>query len=222
MTQQTWRVLIADDHAVTRQGIVLLSQGLRDVEVAGEASTGREAIELCRVVRPNLVLMDLDMPEMGGVDAIRVLKDEWPDLAILVLTVHEDGEAVFEAIRAGASGYLAKSCTIDDIRRAFDAVRAGGAYLTSSIAGTALDYLSRKADEVHDATSAIETTTPREREVLALLGRGLSARRIASRLGISERTVNTHIGHIYRRFGVNNRVDAVREGMRLGLVESPR
>lgn len=222
MSEAPWRVVVADDHAVARHGIRLLVESLHGVEVVGEAATGAEAVELARDLEPDLVLMDLDMPEMGGVEAIAQLKEHMPALPVLVLTVHEDGEAVYEAIRVGAAGYLSKAASIDVIREAFTALRSGGAYLTPTIAASALSHLSAKAEEARLAAVADELTTPREREILALLGRGLSARRIASRLGISERTVNTHVGHIYRRLGVNNRVDAVREGMRLGLVESPR
>lgn len=218
----TWRVLIVDDHPVTRHGLHLMAANIDGVEVVGEAETGAHALEVAAERRPNLILMDLDMPEMGGLDAIRRIKADMPDVDILVLTVHEDEESIFEAISSGASGYLAKSSTVDEIRSALHALNAGGAYITPSMAGKALRYVSRKAEEVKQASMAVEMTTPREREILELLGRGLSARRIASRLGISERTVNTHVGHIYRRLGVNNRVDAIREGMRLGLVEAPR
>lgn len=217
-----WKVLIVDDHAVTRHGLKLMAENLDDVEVVGEAETGAEALRAAREFQPNVVLMDLDMPEMGGIEAIGHLKKDMPDVDVLVLTVHEDEEAVFDAISAGASGYLAKSASVDEIRGALRALRSGGAYITPTMAGKALRFVSRKADEVKRTAEAVDMTTPREREILDLLGRGFSARRIASRLGISERTVNTHVGHIYRRLGVNNRVDAVREGMRLGLVESPR
>lgn len=216
-----FRIVVADDHAVTRQGIRLLVSDIEDAEIVGEAATGAEAVSGCRELKPDLVLMDLDMPELGGKEAIEQIRAEMPEVAVLVLTVHEDGEAVFDAIRAGASGYLSKASSMQDLREAFGALRQGGAFMTPKVAGTALGYLSRKAEETHKSVTGADKTTPREREILELLGRGLSARRIASRLGISERTVNTHVGHIYRRLGVNNRVDAIREGMRLGLVESP-
>lgn len=222
MIEPRCRILICDDHAVTRHGLRLMAETIDGVEVVGEAETGGEALEKASTLRPDLVMMDLDMPEMGGLEAIRKLKAEMPEVDVLVLTVHEEEQPIFDAIASGAAGYLAKSSGVDEIRGALVAVRAGGGYITPAMAGRALRYVSKKADDVNRAASAVDMTTPREREILALLGKGLSARRIATRLSISERTVNTHVGHIYRRLGVNNRVDAVREGMRLGLVESPR
>ncbi len=217
-----WRVLIADDHAVTRSGIRLMAEMVDGFEVVGEAATGTEAIRLCGELHPDLVLMDLQMPEMHGIECTRRVKEQFPDIQVLILTVHEDEEAVFEAIRAGASGYLSKTASVSDVRTALDAVRSGGTYLTPSIAGIAIRSLSKRVNEAHKASRASDLTTQREREVLGLLAKGLSARAIASRLGISERTVNTHIGHAYRKLGVNNRVDAILAAMRLGLVETPR
>lgn len=221
LTEQTCRVFIVDDHAVARTGLRLLAEALPGVTVVGEASTGIEAVEACRTLRPDVVLMDLEMPEMDGIEATRRLKREVGDTAVLVLTVHDDDASILDAIRAGVSGFLPKSAGLDEIQAAFEALRSGGAYLSAAIGGRALDYLSKKAGEAERTAEAWELITGREREILGLLGRGLSARRIATRLGISERTVNTHVSHVYRRLGVNNRVDAVREGMRLGLIESP-
>ena len=215
------KVLIADDHPVSRQGVRLMIEMLPGVEVVGEANNGNEALELCAETHPDLVLMDLDMPEMSGIETIKRLKESQPETAVLVLTVHDGEEAIFDAVRAGASGYLTKSAGLEEIGRALDAMRSGGSYMASHVAGKAISYLSRRSEQAQLAVTAVESTTVREREVLLLLGEGLSARRIAGRLGISERTVNTHVGHLYRRLGVNNRVDAVREAMRLGLVPAP-
>src|SRR5687768_8308322 len=166
-----WRVIVADDHAVTRHGVRLLVDGLEGVEVVGEASTGNEAIELAKELRPDVILMDLDMPELGGLEATRRIRAEQPDVAVLILTVHEDGEAVYEAIRAGANGYLPKASSLTEIRSAFDALASGGAFMSPSVAGAALGYLSRKAEDAHKAAAATDMTTPREREILELLGR---------------------------------------------------
>jgi DNA-binding NarL/FixJ family response regulator len=134
--------------------------------------------------------------------------------------VHEHEDTVFEAIHAGASGYLSKSASLDELKDAFTSMRAGGTYMSPQVAGIAIRSLSRKASEAEQATRAADVLTERELEVLDLLGNGMSARNIAKRLSISERTVNTHIGHIYRKLGVNNRVDAVLAAMRLGLVKN--
>lgn len=216
-----FRIVVADDHAVTRSGVRMIAELYADFEVVGEGSTGAEAVELARRLSPDLVVMDLKMPEMGGIEAIAALKEEFPDLPVLVFTVHEDGNAILEAMRAGATGYLPKSASCEDIHEAIKAVRAGDTYISPQMAGLAIKWLSRKMDEANRASLLTEVITPREREVLALLGTGLSSRSIAKRLGTGERTVNTHIGHLYRKLGVNNRVDAVLAGMRVGLVETP-
>lgn len=221
MTGPSLRVLIADDHGVVREGIRLLIAGVDGVEIVGEARDGAEAIELCRELEPDAVLMDVDMPEMDGVAAARRLRDELPAVRVLVLTVHEDEETIFDAVRAGASGYVTKSAGSAELAEALGALAQGGAYMTPLAARKALRYLAQQAEVAERAARAADVTTEREREILGLLAHGLSAREVAARLGISERTVNTHVGHIYRRLGVRNRVDAVREGIRLGLVEAP-
>lgn len=217
----SWSVVIADDHAVTRSGVKLMLDMLDDVEVVGEASTGAELVEICRRVEPDAVLTDLDMPEMGGVEATEAIRRDFPDLPVLVLTVHEDGDRVLEAMRAGASGYLSKTASADDVHRALNALRAGDTYLTPEVAGVAIRALTERITTHAHTDPSSGSATPREREVLGLVAGGLSARSIARRLGISERTVNTHIGHVYRKLGVNNRVDAVLAGMRAGLVDGP-
>jgi two-component system response regulator NreC len=188
------KVLVVDDHSVTRHGVVLLCTAAEGVEVIGEASDGNEAI----------------------------VRQDHPSVGVVVLTVHEDQETIFEAIKAGASGYLPKSATLDDIRSAVKAVAAGGSFLDPVQARKLLHQFNRYADETKAAADIYYLLTGREREILALLAEGLTSRQIASQLVISERTVNTHIGNIYRKLHVNNRVDAVREAMRIRLVEPPR
>lgn len=225
MTQTHWRVVIADDHAVTRQGIRVMLDLRDDVEVVGEAGTGAEAVRIATERNANLVLMDLNMPEMGGVAATRRLKEVAPDVAVIVLTVHEDDGAIKDAIQAGASGYLAKSSGASDIRSAIDALRTHGVYMSPSVTRSVLRSASlgfRNGHRPSPAAGTKERITAREREILRLLGDGLTARSIGTRLGISERTVNTHVGNLYRRMGVTNRVEAIRAAMRAGLVDLPR
>lgn len=221
MTDGGLRLLLADDHEVVREGVRLVVEAIPGVEVVGEASTGFEAIDLARSREPDAVLMDVDMPEMDGLVAATRLRQERPGTQVLMLTVHEDEETIFEAVRAGASGYVAKSSGSAELGRALRALVQGGAFMTPLAARKALRFLAREADAAQEAQRAADVTTGREREILELLAHGLSAREVGERLGISERTVNTHVGHIYRRLGVRNRVDAVREGIRLGLVETP-
>lgn len=221
MSDVSLRLLLVDDHEVVREGVRLVAETIPGVEVVGEAATGLEAIELARSTAPDAVLMDVDMPEMDGLAAAARLVEERPGTQVLMLTVHEDEETIFDAVRAGASGYLTKSTGSAELGRALRALVQGGAYMTPLAARKVLRFLAREAGAAQEAQRAADVTTGREREILELLARGLSAREVGEQLGISERTVNTHVGHIYRRLGVRNRVDAVREGIRLGLVETP-
>lgn len=221
MSDKVLRLLLVDDHEVVREGVRLVVETMPGVEVVGEASTGLEAIALARSTAPDAVLMDVDMPEMDGLTAAVHLQEERPGIQVLMFTVHEDEETIFDAVRAGASGYLTKSAGSSELDRALRALVQGAAYMTPLAARKALRFLARQVGATEEAQRAADVTTSRGREILELLARGLSAREVGERLGISERTVNTHVGHIYRRLGVRNRVDAVREGIRLGLVETP-
>lgn len=209
-------VVIADDHAVTRSGLRLMIELVDGVRLVGEASTGVEAVRLCNDLSPDVVLMDLQMPEMSGLDAIRHIRREHPDVLVLVLTVNDDENSILEAVRAGAAGYLSKQSGLAEIAQGLKSVMDGGSYLSPSIVGTAIRGLSGMAH--HDEASKL---TEREQEVLELVVDGLTSRVIAERLQISERTVNTHINHCYKKLDVNNRVDAVLAAMRLGLVDTP-
>jgi two-component system response regulator DegU len=137
------KILIVDDHEVVRRGVRLMAETIDSAEVIGEASNGAEAIAFCGAHRPDAVLMDVDMPEMGGVEATRRLREEYPDIRVLMLTVHEDEDTIFEAVRAGASGYLTKSSTLDELNGALDAIREGGAYMTPVAARKALQCLAK-------------------------------------------------------------------------------
>lgn len=216
------RVLVVDDHEITRQGIRLTAEAVVGVEVVGEAGTGTDAVRLCRELAPDLVLMDLDMPEMDGVEATRRLKEESPDTTVLVLTVHDDEEAAIAAIRAGASGFVPKSSSVAEIRTALDALKSGQTYIPSTSGVGLLRYLREAAGGLERDAPRAQRITERERQILVLLAHGLSARQIGKNLGISERTVNTHVGSVYRKLGVNNRIGAVRAAVRAGLVELPR
>lgn len=220
--ETTTRVVVVDDHAVTRHGVVLLCNAAEGIDVIGEAGDGQEAIDVVNQLMPDVVLMDVDMPRRDGISATREIRQQHPSIGVVVLTVHEDQETIFEAIKAGASGYLPKSASLDEIQHAVKAVAAGGSFLDPIQARKLLHQFNRYADETKAAADIYYLLTGREREILALLAQGLTSRQIASQLVISERTVNTHIGNIYRKLHVNNRVDAVREAMRIRLVEPPR
>ncbi|MEX2554383.1 MAG: response regulator transcription factor [Actinomycetota bacterium] len=216
-------ILVVDDHAISRSGVVQLCSLIPGAQVIGEASTGEDALELARLHAPEVVLMDVEMPgTMDGIEATRQIKAEQPNTAVIILTVHEDREVIFEAIKAGASGYLPKSAPLDRIQHAVKVVSQGGSFLEAGLARKVLDQFTRYAEEARAAADVYYLLTPREREVLIELSNGSSARQISSKLGISERTVNTHIGNTYRKLQVNNRVEAVHEAIRIRLIEPPR
>jgi DNA-binding NarL/FixJ family response regulator len=192
-----------------------------DVRVVGEAGDALQALRMVDELEPNLVLMDLNMPGMTGVEATAELLKAHPDLLVVILTVQEADDVVRAAIAAGAAGYLAKSSSTEDIKLMFESLEPGSLYLTAAVAGRLVQ--SVLADPTGHASRGksvlIDPITEREAEILGLLSRGLSARRIANDLSISERTVNSHIDHIYRKLGVNNRVEAVRRAVNLGLLD---
>ncbi|HEV2929930.1 MAG TPA: response regulator transcription factor, partial [Propionibacteriaceae bacterium] len=174
------KVLVVDDHSVTRHGVVLLCTAAEGVEVIGEASDGNEAIARVTELLPDVVLMDVDMPRRDGISATKQIRQDHPSVGVVVLTVHEDQETIFEAIKAGASGYLPKSATLDDIRSAVKAVAAGGSFLDPVQARKLLHQFNRYADETKAAADIYYLLTGREREILALLAEGLTSRQIAS------------------------------------------
>jgi DNA-binding NarL/FixJ family response regulator len=215
------RVLLVDDHPITRHGVLLLCTAAEGVEVIGEAADGNEAIEQVGELLPDVVLMDVDMPEVDGISATKQIRQDHPNVGVIMLTVHDDEETIFEAIKAGASGYLSKRATAEEIRSAVKAVAEGGSNLDPVQARKLLHQFNRYADETKAAADIYDLLTGREQEVLVLLAEGLTSRQIGFRLRRSERTVKVHIGNIYRKLQVNNRVDAVREAMRIRLVEPP-
>jgi DNA-binding NarL/FixJ family response regulator len=216
-------ILVVDDHAISRSGVVQLCNLIVGARVIAEAGTGEDALELAREHAPEVVLMDVEMPgAMNGIEATRRIKSELPNTAVIMLTVHEDREVIFEAIKAGASGYLPKSSPLDRIQYAVKVVSQGGSFLEAALARKVLDQFTRYAEEARAAADVFSLLTPREREVVIELSNGSSARQIASKLSISERTVNTHIGNTYRKLQVNNRVEAVQEAIRSKLIEPPR
>jgi len=221
VAEPRWRVLLVDDHAVVRAGIRMLVDATPGVEVVGEAPDAERAVALCNELEPNLVLMDLNMPGMSGVEATRVLLREHPDMLVVILTVQEAEEDVRAAIAAGAAGFLSKSSTLDELKALFEGLEPGRLYLTPVVAGRLVKAVlaDPTGGNGRGHGGLVDPITDREGEILGLLSRGLSARRIATMLSISERTVNSHIDHIYRKLGVNNRVEAVRRAVNLGLLD---
>jgi DNA-binding NarL/FixJ family response regulator len=203
------RVVIADDHGVVRDGLAGVIGGQPDLEVAGTAENGAEAVEACRATRPDVVLMDLEMPVMDGIAATQTIRAELPQTAVLVLTSFSDVRRITAALAAGAAGYLLKDASADDVVRGIRAAAEGGAPLDP--------HAARLLLEARNAPDPLEGISPREREVFALLLHGLPNKLIAQRLEISEKTVKTHLTNIFRRIDVTDRVQAVLWAERRGL-----
>jgi DNA-binding NarL/FixJ family response regulator len=202
-------LLVVDDHPVVRDGIVGMVSSDRDIEVVGEASDGAEAVGLARVLRPDVVLMDLRMPRLDGVGAIREFARLEVASRVVVLTTFDAEADVLPAIEAGATGYLLKDAPRDELVRAIHAAAAGDAVLAPSVA-------SRLMGRVRTAEAS--ALSPRELEVLALVADGATNRAVAARLHLSEATVKTHLLSIYTKLGVGDRAAAVAEGFRRGLL----
>jgi NarL family two-component system response regulator LiaR len=206
------RLLIAEDHAVVRQGLRMFLQLDEDIEVVGEAVDGREAVELAHSLRPDVVLMDLLMPDMDGISATAAIRHDLPDVEVIALTGFLEDHLVAEALRAGAIGYLLKDTDSDGLRRAVRAAHGGQVYLSH----TAADRLVREVE----APSGPEHLTKREVEVLVLLARGRSNKEIARELSIGQQTVKTYVGNIFSKLKVSSRTHAALHAVQIGLVSA--
>ncbi|MET0136049.1 MAG: response regulator transcription factor [Kibdelosporangium sp.] len=205
------RVIVVDDQTVVREGLVLLLRLLPDIEVAGAAASGEEALRLVAEQRPDVVLMDLRMPRMDGVAATRRVRAEYPDTQVVVLTTYSDDDTVFAALRAGARGYLTKDARANEIAEAIAAVARGEAQFDPSIQRRLAESVTRRADPLPDGL------TPREVDVLRLIAAGRSNVEIAERLVITEATVKTHINNLFAKAGVRDRAQAVTYAFRHGI-----
>ena len=209
------RVLIVDDHAVVREGLRTFLELQDGIAVAGEAADGEQAVMQAEALRPDVVLMDLVMPRLDGVGAMRELRRRLPDTRVIVLTSFAEDERLLPAIQAGAAGYLLKNVAPSELARAVRAAHAGEALLDPVIAARLVDAIAQPAGE-----AAPERLTAREQEVLALIARGYSNKRIARELGIAEKTVKTHVGHVLAKLGVTDRTQAAVHAVRMGLDRS--
>lgn len=211
------RLLLADDHAVVRSGLRLLLESQPDMVIIGEAENGEEAIRRTKELGPDVVLMDIEMPGMNGIEAARQIKAQSPRTAVLALTMYEDDQYFFEMLRAGASGYVPKRAAPDELASAIRAVSRGEVFLHPSLAGRLVqDYLQRRDVEVQE--QAAGDLTPREQEVLTLIAQGLSNNEIADQLVISAKTVDRHRENIMRKLNLHNRVELVRYAIEKGLI----
>jgi len=211
------RVLLADDHAVFREGVRLLLETQGGFEVVAEAATGDEAVELVRSLRPDIVLMDIGMPGMNGLDATRLIREEDAEARVLILTMHGTDEYFFSALDAGAAGYVLKEAASSDLVSAIESVHRGGMFLYPSLAARLVEEYLRRVGSGEER-STYDELTAREQEVLQLIGEGLTNQEIADRLNISPHTVQTHRVHIMNKLGLHNRAQLVSYAARLGLL----
>ena len=215
MTQT--EVLLADDHQIVRAGLRSLLERDQGVRIVGEADSGAEAVKLATELRPDVVLMDVSMGDMDGVEATRRIKAQTPDVNVLALTVHEEEAYFFEMLAAGASGYVPKRASPQILLTAISIVAEGEVFLHPGVAGALVQEYLR---DWHSGTGkgVYDGLTPRQREVLTLIGEGLSNQEIAGQLGISVRTVERHRENIMERLNLHSRVDLVKYALRKGLV----
>jgi DNA-binding NarL/FixJ family response regulator len=214
-TRVATRLLIADDHAAFRAGLRALLETAGDIDVVGEAGTGHEAIAAVAALHPDVVLMDVNMPGLDGVEATRRIVDGSPHIAVLVLTMHEDDETVFAAVRAGARGYLLKGAQRAEILRAVRAVVAGEAIFGPAVARRLMAYFARPAPRPDPA--AFPELTEREREILDLVARGRSNADITAALVLSPKTVRNHVSNIFSKLQVRDRSEAIVRAREAGM-----
>ncbi len=207
------RILLADDHKLVRQGFRLILLSQPDMDVVGETGNGREAVELARTLRPDVVVMDVTMPELNGIEATRRIRDISPHIRVLALSVHRDSVYVREIIRAGAEGYLLKESADTDLLAAVRSVAAGNSYLSPEVSGVILrDYRKH-------ATNPLDLLTSREREVLQLIAEGKTNKEIATLLNLSIYTVDGHRPRIMDKLNLHSVGELVRFAVRNGLVD---
>jgi DNA-binding NarL/FixJ family response regulator len=211
------QVLLVDDHALVRAALRSLIGELQGVEVVGEAGNGREAIEEVRKCRPQLVLMDITMPRLSGIEATRIIRGEYPDVRVVMLSMHRHEDYVIQSLRAGATGYVFKGSPRRELEQAIESAMRGQLFLSSVFSKPVIEaYLNHPRSEM----SALEQLTPRQREILQLIAEGHSSKQIAQMLDASVKTIDSHRANIMERLGVHNVPGLVRHAIRFGLVST--
>lgn len=212
------KVLIVDDHAVVRAGMKMLMENDNSIDIVGECENGLEGVERCRELKPDVVIMDVTMPEMNGVEATRLIKKEMPNIAVLTLTIHEGTDYFFQMLQAGASGYVPKRAAPEDLLQAIHVVAGGNVYLEPSVAKEMVaDYLKRVNLGGTEQVS-YDGLTEREREVLTLIAEDHTNQDIANRLEISVKTVERHRENIMHKLNLHTRTELVKYAIRKGLI----
>jgi two-component system, NarL family, response regulator NreC len=217
MESRMTRILICDDHSIVRKGLRSLLDEEEELVVVGEAQSGREAVSMTQQMQPDVVLMDISMPELNGLEATRQIKQQQPQVRVLILTMHDNAEYVFEILKAGASGYVLKQSATTELILAIQAVSQGKTFLSPSISGGVIEGYLQHAKTIPTGDDC-DLLTNREREVLQLIAEGTSTRVMARKLGISVKTIETHRTNIMRKLGSQNIADLIRYAIRKGLV----
>lgn len=216
------KVVVVDDHTLLREGLCTILNMEEDISVIGEAGNGHEAIEEAKKVKPDIILMDINMPEMNGIDATRKIKESFPEIKIIALTLHDDDQYVFEMVRAGAKGYVLKDVESQELIETIRKVNKGESMMTARVTSKLLDEfnrLSSRKNERNKRDELLPQLTQREKEILCLIARGMSNRQIAAELYISEKTVKNHISSLFRKVNVADRTQAALLAIKIGLVE---
>jgi len=216
------RTMIVDDHALFRRGLEMVLEGEKDIDLVGQASDGAEAVEKAAESLPDVVLMDIRMPRSSGIEACRAMKEAAPSAKIVILTISDEEEDLFEAIRAGASGYLLKDIPLDEVADTVRAVHGGQSLINPSMAGkllTEFAALARRDGEERVQEVPAPRLTEREMQVLKLVARGMNNRDIAKELFISENTVKNHVRNILEKLQIHSRMEAVMVAVREKLIE---
>jgi DNA-binding NarL/FixJ family response regulator len=218
---QTYKVFLADDHTLVRAGIRSLLEGINGFEVVAEADNGRDALKLIEKHNPDLVLLDIAMPELNGLEVASRLHKEHPEISVIILSMHSNEEYVLQALRAGASGYLLKDSAPTELELALRSVSRGETYLSPSISKHVVDdYLRRVSNKSMDISkdSGIQELTPRQREILQLIAEGNSTKEIAQKLIVSVKTIESHRIQLMERLGIHDIAGLVRYAIRMGIV----
>ena len=219
MNNKTKRVIVADDHSLFRRGIVGLLEAA-EYDVIAQVSDGMAAVEIARRQRPNLILLDITMPIMSGLDALKIIKSEMPEIFVVMLTVSEEDADLLDAIANGANGYLMKDLNYHDFIDMLDGLESGKAAITRRTTNRLMRSIANREQQNANATPSVHLT-PRELELLKYVADGLSNKAISQALSITENTVKYHLRNILQKLGAQNRTEAVTQVIKLGLIDSP-